>query len=104
MIGELLKITNDKPMAITLEADTSKPKTVFHILNIPAAAGLEVLRTGLLFEAAGLPAYEGGNYAWLAFGLDKAENWEEEGDTFEFPKTENVKTKDGKKVKRIPVE
>ena len=105
MIGELLTgLSQNEQVAITLEADTSEPKTVFYIQNVPAAVELEIKRIGLLFEASGLPAYEGANYGWLAFGLVKAENWETPGDTFEFPKTESIKTKDGKKVKRISVE
>ena len=105
MIGELLTgLSENEVVAITLEADTSEIKTVFYIQNVPAAVELEIKRIGLLFEAAGLPAYEGGNYGWLAFGLVKAENWNVPGEVFEFPKTEKIKTKDGKQVKRISVE
>ena len=105
MIGKLLTgLSKTEIVTAELEADESKVKTIFHIQNVPAGVELEVRRVGFLFEAAGFPIHVGINYAWLAFGLVKAENWKEEGDTFDFPKTENVKMKNGKQVKRISVE
>ncbi len=105
MIGKLLTgLSQSEQVAITLEADKSEIKTVFYIQNVPAAVELEIRRLAFLFQAGGLPEFEGANYGWLSYGLVKAENWNAEGDTFEFPKTEKSKTKDGKTVKRIPVE
>ncbi len=105
MIGKLLTgLSKTEIATVELEADDSEIKTIFHIQNVPAGVELEVRRVGFLFEAAGFPIHIGINYAWLAFGLVKAENWKEKGDTFDFPKTENVKMKNGKQVKRISVE
>ena len=105
MIGKKLKeLSKIEEVRITLKSDESEVKTIFHIQNVPAGVQLEVHRVGHLFEAAGLPGYVGVNYAWLSFGLVKAENWNESGDTFVFPKTENVKLKTGKQIKRISVE
>ena len=106
MIGNILTGLSEKEeIVIELDCDTTgNAKTKFHICNCPAGVDMEIGRLSIQLERAEYPRHVAIDYGWLSYGLVRAENWKKPGDTFEFPRTEKGKYKDGSGYTRIPIE